>query len=72
VPRSALIIFLDTATVAEKPQMSHGRYCHSVAVVANFAYVIAGMDPSTFEYVTSVERYDIIAERWATLPGNFD
>ena len=36
------------------------------------AYVIAGRDPSTWESVTSVERFDVISERWSTLTAKFD
>ena len=35
-------------------------------------YVIAGYDLSTFQPVTSVERYDVISERWSTLTTKFD
>jgi len=35
-------------------------------------YVIAGSDPSTGWAVTSVERYDVISERWSTLTAKFD
>jgi hypothetical protein len=35
-------------------------------------YVIAGYDPSAFQPVTSVERYDVISERWSTLTAKFD
>jgi hypothetical protein len=35
-------------------------------------YVIAGIDPSTGQSVTSVERYDVISERWSTLTAKFD
>ena len=35
-------------------------------------YVIAGYDQSTFQPVTSVERYDVISERWSTLTAQFD
>ena len=45
---------------------------HSVAVVGNMTYVIAGCDPSTYQHVTSVERYDVISERWSTLTAKFD
>ena len=72
VERSALIISLDTATVAEKPQMRDARVHQSVAVVGHFAYVIGGVNPLTLQPVTRVERYDILAERWATLPSKFD
>ena len=30
------------------------------------------MDPSTFKLVRSVERYDTIVEKWATISGEFD
>jgi hypothetical protein len=72
VGRSALIISLDTATVTEKPQMRDARVHQSVAVVGHFAYVIGGVNPLTLQPVTRVERYDILAERWATLPSKFD
>ena len=36
------------------------------------AYVIAGRYPSTYRSVTSVERYDVISERWSTLTAQFD
>ena len=72
VGRSALIISLDTATVAEKPQMRDARVHQSVAVVGHFAYVIGGVNPLTLQPVTRVERYDILAEKWATLPSKFD
>jgi hypothetical protein len=52
--------------------MRHGRYAHSIAVVANFVYVIAGKNPSTRKLVTSVVRYDIIGERWVTMIYDFD
>jgi len=35
-------------------------------------YVIAGCNPSTYQPVTSVERYDVISERWSTLTTKFD
>jgi len=35
-------------------------------------YVIAGRDPSTGQDVTSVEKYDVISERWSTLTAKFD
>ena len=35
-------------------------------------YVIAGYDPSARQPVTSVERYDVISERWSTLTAKFD
>jgi hypothetical protein len=35
-------------------------------------YVIAGKDPSTRLPVTSIERYDVISERWSTLTAKFD
>jgi hypothetical protein len=35
-------------------------------------YVIAGRDPSTTLAMTSVERYDVISERWSTLNAKFD
>ena len=52
--------------------MTQGRYHHSVAVIGNMAYVIAGRYPSTYRSVTSVERYDVISERWSTLTAKFD
>ena len=52
--------------------MTKGRWCHSVAVVGNMTYVIAGIDPSTLQPVTSVERYDVISERWSLLTAKFD
>ena len=45
---------------------------HSVTVVGNFVYVVAGLVPLTLRPVTSVERYDVISERWSTLPAKFD
>ena len=45
---------------------------HSVAVVGNMAYVIAGIDLSDWESVSSIERYDVISERWSTLTAKFD
>jgi hypothetical protein len=72
VGRSALLVNLATNSVEEKPQMTQGRYMHSVAVVGNMTYVIAGIDPSTYQPVTSVERYDVISERWSTLTAKFD
>jgi len=68
--RDALLLFLDTNTVEEKPQMTEGRIWHSVAVVGNFAYVIAG--EHNYQPVASVERYDVLNERWSTLPAKFD
>jgi len=35
-------------------------------------YVIGGYDPSTYKTVKSVERYDVISERWSTLTAQFD
>ena len=70
--RSALLVNLATNSVEEKPQMTQGRFRHSVAVVGNMTYVIAGVDPSTYQFVTSVERYDVISERWSTLTAQFD
>ena len=64
--RSALMVNLATNSVEEKPQMTQGRSGHSVAVVGNMTYVIAGYK------VTSVERYDVISERWSTLTAKFD
>ena len=52
--------------------MTQGRCYHSVAVVGNILYVIAGYDYSTRYYATSVERYDVISERWSTLTAQFD
>jgi len=72
VGRSALLINLATNSVEEKPQMTQGRYGHSVAVVGNMTYVIAGYCLSTRQPVTSVERYDVISERWSTLTAKFD
>jgi len=72
VGRSALLVNLATNSVEEKPKMTQGRHWHSVAVVGNMTYVIAGRDPSTPQRVTSVERYDVISERWATLTAQFD
>ena len=43
---------------------------HSVAVVGNMTYVIAGY--LNGQPVTSVERYDVISERWSTLTAKFD
>jgi hypothetical protein len=45
VGRSALLVNLATNSVEEKPQMTQGRTYHSVAVVGNMTYVIAGYDP---------------------------
>ena len=70
--RSALLVNLATNSVEEKPQMTQVRCDHSVAVVGNMTYVIAGCDPSTYQPVTSVERYDVISERWSTLTAQFD
>ena len=67
-----LVVCIETATITEKPQMRDARWHHSVAIVANFAYIIAGTDPSTNQPVMSVERYDIIAEKWALVPSEFD
>ena len=74
VGRSALLVNLATNSVEEKPQMTQGRYCHSVAVVGNMTYVIAGSDPSIYcnNFITSVEKYDVISERWSTLTAKFD
>jgi hypothetical protein len=72
VGRSALLVNLASNSVEEKPQMTQGRCYHSVAVVGNMTYVIAGKDPSTYRSVTSVERYDVISERWSTLIAKFD
>ena len=47
VARSTLVLFLDTASFAEKPLMTYGRWLHSVAVVGHYVYVIGGSDPST-------------------------
>ena len=68
--RSALLVNLATNSVEEKPQMTQGRSWHSVAVVGNMTYVIGG----TYHVrsVTSVERYDVISERWSTLNAKFD
>jgi hypothetical protein len=66
VGRSALLVNLATNSVEEKPQMTQGRSAHSVAVVGNMTYVIAGYK------VSSVERYDVISERWSTLIAQFD
>jgi hypothetical protein len=66
------MVNLATNSVEEKPQMTQGRYLHSVAVVSNMTYVIAGTDPSTGRPVTSVERYDVLSERWSTLTAKFD
>ena len=52
--------------------MTQGRWYHSVAVVGNMTYVISGYDLSTYQPVTSVERYDVISERWSTLTAQFD
>ena len=70
--RSALLVNLASNSVEEKPQMTQGRYAHSVAVVGNMTYVIAGYDPSTCQPLTSVERYDVISERWSTLTAKFE
>jgi hypothetical protein len=70
--RSTLVLFLDTASFAEKPLMTYGRYNHSVAVVGHYVYVICGWHPSTHEFVRSVERYDTIVEKWATISSKFD
>jgi len=67
VARSALLIDIKLAIVEELPQMEVGRIYHSVAIVANHAYIIAGQDSSTFKPVASVERYDIQARKWVTL-----
>ena len=45
VGRSTLLVNLATNSVEKKPQMTKGRWCHSVAVVGNMTYVIAGIDP---------------------------
>ena len=42
VARSTLVLFLDTASFAEKPLMTYGRWLHSVAVVGHYVYVIGG------------------------------
>ena len=68
--RSALLVNLATNSVEEKPQMTQGRCYHSVAVVGNMTYVIAGQYGG--RSVTSVERYDVISERWSTLTAQFD
>ena len=52
--------------------MTYGRYGHSVAVVGHYVYVIGGMDPPTGKPVRSVERYDTIVEKWATISSEFD
>jgi hypothetical protein len=67
VGQSAILVNLACNSVEEKPQMTQGRYRHSVAIVGNMTYVIAGYDQSTDWPVTSVERYDVISERWSTL-----
>jgi len=72
VARSTLVLFLDTASIAEKPLMTYGRYWHSVAVVGHYVYVIGGEDPSTGWPVRSVERYDTMVEKWATISSEFD
>jgi hypothetical protein len=72
VGRSALLVNLASNSVEEKPQMTQGRRYHSVAVVGNMTYVIAGYDTSTCRSVTSVERFDVISERWSTLTAKFD
>jgi hypothetical protein len=72
VARSTLVLFLDTASFAEKPLMTYGRWGHSVAVVGHYVYVIGGSDPSTYKLVYSVERYDTIVEKWATISSEFD
>jgi hypothetical protein len=69
VGRSALLVNIASNSVEEKPQMTQGRYQHSVTVVGNMTYVIGGY----YDYhVTSVERYDVISERWSTLTAKFD
>ena len=35
-------------------------------------YVIGGCVPQNYQPVTSVERYDVISERWSTLTAKFD
>jgi len=72
VDRSTLLLSLDSGTFAEKPLMTYGRVYHSVAVVCQFVYVIGGMDPWNDGPVTSMERYDTIAEKWATISEDFD
>jgi len=72
VARSTLVLSLDTAYFAEKPLMTFGRVNHSVAVVGHYVYVIGGIDPDTDESVRSVERYDTIVEKWATINSEFD
>jgi hypothetical protein len=69
VGQSALLVNLATNSIEEKPQMTQGRFCHSVAVVGNMTYVIAGL--AYGQPVTSVERYDVISERWSTLTAKF-
>ena len=70
VARSTLVLFLDTASFAEKPLMTYGRCGHSVAVVGHYVYVIGGWE--NYEPVRSVERYDTIVEKWATISSEFD
>ena len=66
VRRSVLLVNLATNSVEEKPQMTQGRKWHSVAVVGNMAYVIEWYGG------TSLERYDVISERWSMLTTKFD
>ena len=59
VERSCLLVDLSSGIVAEKSQMTHGRYDHAVATIGKYVYAVAGQNQKDGGAERTCERYDI-------------